>query len=134
MTGERSHRSGPTTAGLRRDCGSVSDALAAAAGGDHSFGPAELDHLAACLRCRAEESRYRRLMEAMRSLRETLPAEDARLESQILGQLDLHRHRWVRPASPRVTAKVGGLAAGAAAAAGLIAYTARHRRAARLVS
>ena len=134
MTGERSAPKQGAMISRRSDCAPVSDALAAAAGGDHAFGPRELDHLASCLRCRAEESRYRRLMEAMRSLREAPVPGDSRLESQILGHLDVHGHRWIRYTTPRVTAKVGGLAAGAAAAAGLIAYTARHRRAARLVS
>lgn len=118
----------------RSDCGSVSDALAAVAGGDRAFRPPEIDHLGSCLRCRVEEARYRRLMEAMRSLR-TVPTEkDSRLESQILGHLDLHGNRWDRHARSRVAATVGGLAAGAAATAGLIALTARHRRAARLAS
>ena len=115
----------------RRDCESVSDALAAAAGGDHAYGPAQSAHLASCLRCRVEESRYRRLMAAMRSLRETPVLKDSRLEAQILLHLDRHDHRGARDVRPRLAAKV---AAGAAAAAGLMAFTARHRRAARLAS
>ncbi len=121
---------GPTTR-PRRDCKSVSDVLAAVAGGERAYGPAELDHLASCLRCRVEESRYRRLMDAMRLLREAPVLEDSRLESQILLHLDRYGHRWAWDARPRVAATV---AAGAAAAAGLIAFTARHRRAARLAS
>ena len=115
----------------RRDCESVSDALAAAAGGDRAIGPAELDHLQSCLRCRVEQSRYRRLMDAMYLLRESSAPQDARLESQILVHLDRYGHRWAWENKPRVAATV---AAGAAAAAGLIAFTARHRRAARLAS
>ena len=113
------------------DCGSVSDALAAAGGSDRAFGHLELGHLATCLRCRAEQSRYLRLMEAMQSLREGPVEEDSRLESQILLNLDLHGRIWARRARSGVVAAVGGIA-GAAATAGLIA--ARHRRAARLVS
>ncbi len=112
-------------------CASVSDSLAAAAGSDRAFGPQQLDHLATCLRCRAEQSRYRRLMEAMQSLREAPIEEDSRLESQILETLDLHGRLWARRARSGVVAAVGGIA-GAAATAGLIA--ARHRRAARLAS
>ncbi|MCY3616998.1 MAG: hypothetical protein F4Z00_15080 [Acidimicrobiaceae bacterium] len=114
------------------DCVSVSDALAAAAGSDRALGPSELDHLATCLRCRAEQSRYRRLMEAMQSLREAPTSEDSRLESQILETLDVYGHRWARITNSGVAAAVGGIAAGAAATAGFIA--ARHRRAARLAS
>ena len=120
--------------GQRSDCDAISDALAAVAGGDRAFGPAELDHLGHCLRCRVEQSRYRRMMDAMRALRAVPVEEDSRLESQILGHLDLHGNRWDRHARSRVAATVGGLAAGAAATAGLIALTARHRRAARLAS
>ena len=119
-------------AGDRADCVSVSDALAAAAGSDRTFGPLELHHLATCLRCRAEQSRYQRLMEAMQSLREAPSAQDSRLESQILETLDTYGHRWARITNSGVAAAVGGIAAGAAATAGLIA--ARHRRAARLAS
>ena len=116
----------------RAGCVPVSDALAAAGGSDRAFGPLELDHLATCLRCRAEQSRYQRLMEAMQSLREAPVEEDSRLESQILETLDLHGRRLARWARSGVVAAVGGVAAGVAATAGLIA--ARHRRAARLVS
>ena len=118
--------------GERADCVSVSDSLAAAGGSDRAFGPMELDHLATCLRCRAEQARYQRLMEAMQSLREAPVQEDYRLESQILETLDVHGRRLARWARSGVVAAVGGVAAGAAATAGLIA--ARHRRAARLVS
>ena len=119
----------------RADCVSVSDALAAAGGSDRAFGPRELHHLSTCLRCRAEQSRYRRLMEAMQSLREAPIGEDSGLESQILETLDLQAYdgRLLdRMARSGVVAAVSGLAAGAAATAGFIA--ARHRRAARLAS
>ena len=121
---------GPTTL-LPCDCRTVSDALAAVAGGDRAFGPAELDHIASCLRCRVEKSRYRRLMDAIHGLRDTPVPTAPGLESQILMHLDRYGHRWARDAAPRVAATV---AAGAAAAAGLIAFTARHRRIARLAS
>lgn len=131
MTGEPSAAANGATAPRHRECRSVSDALAAAAGDDRDLGPAELDHLASCLRCRVEQSRYRRMMDAMHLLREAPAPEDSRLESQILVHLDRYGHRRAWDAKPRVAATV---AAGAAAAAGLIAFTARHRRAARLAS
>ena len=89
------------------DCVSVSDALAAAAGSEGALGPSELDHLSACLRCRAEQSRYRRLMEAMQSLREAPTSEDSRLESQILETLDVYGHRWARITNSGVAAARG---------------------------
>ena len=131
MTSEPSAPTAGARARPRRDCESVSDVLAAVAGGDRAYRPGELDHLASCLRCRVEESRYRRLMDAMRLLREARVPADSRLESQILLHLDRYGHRWAWDTRPSVAATV---AAGAAAAAGLIAFTARHRRAARLAS
>lgn len=121
------------TAAARTGCESVSDVLAAAAGGDDAVGPATADHLASCLRCRVEQSRYRRLMDAMRCLRDAGVHIDPRLESQILTYLDRHGQRAPNARS-RLAAAVGGVAAGAAATAGVIAFTARHRRAARLAS
>ena len=131
MTSEPSAPTTEATTRPRHHCESVSDVLAAVAGGDRAYGPAELDHLASCLRCRVEESRYRRLMDAMRLLREAPVPADSRLEPQILVHLDRYGHRWAWDTRPRFAATV---AAGAAAAAGLIAFTARHRRAARLAS
>lgn len=122
------------TAGPATGCESVSDALAASAGGDDAFEPATADHLASCLRCRVEQSRYRRLMDAMRCLRDAGVRIDARLESQILTYLDRHGQHRTPHARSRLAAAVGGVAAGAAATAGVIAFTARHRRAARLAS
>ena len=115
----------------RRDCRSVSDALAAVAGGDRALGAAELEHLASCLRCRVEQSRYRRLMDAMHTLRDAPTPDHSRLESQILVYIDRYGRRWTWDTTPRVAATV---AAGAAAAAGLLAFTARHRRGARVAS
>ena len=119
----------------RGDCASISDALAMAAGGERRLSTLELDHLASCLRCRVEQSRYRRLMEAMRSLRESpVVGSDTLPVAQILGHLDAHGRRWAHQARSRVAAALGGVAAGAAATAGLIAFATRHRRTARLAS
>ena len=131
MTNEPSASTIDATTRPRHLCESVSAVLAEVAGRDRAYEPAELDHLATCLRCRVEESRYRRMMDTMRLLREAPVPADSRLESQILIHLDRHGHRWAWDTRPRVAATV---AAGAAAAAGLIAFTARHRRAARLAS
>lgn len=116
----------------RADCASVSDSLAADAGSDRAFGPLELDHLATCLRCRAEQSRYQRLMEAMGSIRAEGVLTDSRLESQILSYLDGHASSGAGLSRFRLAAAVGGLAAGAAATAGVVAVAVRHRRTAGL--
>ncbi|MCY4293834.1 MAG: hypothetical protein OXC58_03205 [Acidimicrobiaceae bacterium] len=115
----------------RLDCASLSEALAETAGGDRGHDSQEVAHLESCLRCRVEQSRYRHLMQALSRLRDTPVPTDPRLESQILVYLDRHGTRWAWDARPRLAAKV---AAGAAAAAGLIAFTARHRRIAKLAS
>lgn len=131
MVSEPSPRTDTTAASRQQLCASVSDSLAAAAGDDRAFGPAERDHLATCLRCRVERSRYRRMSDAMRTLRDAPVTEDSLLESQIRLHLDRYGQRTGTHSAPRVAAT---FAAGAAAAAGLIAFTARHRRAARLAS
>ncbi len=113
------------------DCAAFSDVLAETAGGDRSHNSHEVAHLESCLRCRVEQSRYRRLIQALNSLQEAPLPTDPRLESQILMYLDRYADRWAWDAKPRLAAKV---AAGAAAAAGLIAFTARQRRIAKLAS
>ena len=115
-------------AAARADCVSTSESLAAAARGEHSVGPAQNEHLAACLRCRAEQLRYRRMMEAMRTMRDAPLGHDPRVESQILGHLAAHRERPGGRALAQAATAVGGAAAGAAAAVGVIALAARHRR------
>ena len=123
---------GASAAAARGGCASVSESLAAAARGERGLGPAEQEHLSGCLRCRAEQLRYRRLMEAMRALRENPVGENPRMESQILGLLDTQGGRFTRRAPAPAAATLGGMAAGAAAAVGLIALAARHRRGAAL--
>ena len=115
-------------------CAAVSGALALAARGERSLSLPEQQHLGSCLRCRAEQLRYRRLMDAMRALRESLPHSDPQLESEILSRLESHGGRIARRVSSQTAAAVGGVAAGAAAVAGLIALAARHRRVAALTS
>ena len=117
-------------AAVQAGCSAMSEALAAAARGERSFGALENEHLSACLRCRAEQSRYRRMMEAMRALRDAPLGGDPRMESQILGHLAVHGGSFAGRARAQAAAAVGGAAAGAAAAAGLIAIALRHRRAA----
>ena len=115
-------------------CAAMSDALALAARGERSLSLPEQQHLDSCLRCRAERLRYRRLMDAMRALRESPPHTDPQLESQILSRLESHGGRIARRVSSQTAAAVGGVAAGAVAVAGLIALAARHRRVGALTS
>ncbi len=111
-----------------------------AARGERSLNDPEHEHLSACLRCRAEQVRYRRLMEAMKSLRELPARSDPSLESRILDGIESQRQRLSRRqrlalrVSSRAAAAAGGLAAGAAATAGLMAVATRHRRFARFAS
>jgi hypothetical protein len=115
-------------------CTSVAEQFASVAGGDTVLDPASAQHVASCLRCQAEQAQFRRLMKAMRELRNVAVPVDPTLEHEILFALD-HRDRRIRSrVSTRVAATIGGVAAGAAAAAGVIAITVRQRRVARLAS
>ncbi len=111
-------------------CAGVSALLATAARDECGLGESEQAHLSTCLRCRAEQVRYRRLMEAMRSLSELPAKRNQALESQILQCLaaQRQRQRLAGRVSSRVAAAAGGVAAGAAATAGLMALATRHRR------
>lgn len=119
----------------RSDCGAVSEFLATvgldSTGG---FGPAERAHIEYCIRCQAEHSTYRRLLRAMQSLRDTPPLGVAGLDLEILGNIDEKGPPLMYRARIRAMATLGGMAAGAVGAAGVIAYAARQRRHGRLAS
>ncbi len=137
MTGEPSVTATPPTTSpdpagpeFGVNCAAFSDVLAATARGDRDHDSQEVAHLNSCLRCRVEQSRYRHLMQGLNRLQETPVPTDPRLESQILMYLDRYGTRGTWDTRPRLAAKV----AAGAAAAGLIVFTARHRRVARLAS
>lgn len=111
------------------DCAAVSDVLAGDAGAGLVLNDAERHHVSACLRCQAEQAGYRRMMRAMRALSQRSVGAAPRLELEILGRVDWHDRRWARLASSRAAAAMGGLAAGAAAVAGAVAFAARRRTA-----
>ena len=115
-------------------CDEMRDRLSMVADGDQPFSPRESLHVETCLRCQAERAQYRRLMKAMNSLRDHPTPIEANLEYEILGYIDAHGDRLARRAGGRAAATIGGIAAGAAAAAGVIALATRHRRVARLAS
>lgn len=115
-------------------CVAVAEQMAAVAGGDVVLDGAAAQHVAACLRCQAEQVQYRRLMKAMHHLRDVPVPADPTLEHEIIFAIDRHDRRIRHVVSARVAATVGGVAAGAAAAAGVIALTVRQRRIGRLAS
>lgn len=115
-------------------CASVAEEFASVAGGESALDPASARHVASCLRCQAEQAQYRRLLKAMRELRDVAVSVDPTLEHEILFAIDHSERRMRDMVSTRVAATIGGVAAGAAAAAGVIALTVRQRRVARLAS
>ena len=115
-------------------CASVAEQFAAVAGGESALDRAVVQHVAVCLRCQAEQSQYRRLMKAMRNLRDAPLSVDPALEHEIIFAIDDRDDRTRGIVSSRVAAAIGGVAAGAAAAAGVIALAVRQRRVARLAS
>ena len=115
-------------------CEMVAERFAAVAGGDLDLDDDAIRHVDACLRCQAEQAQYRRLMKAMHDLRGSPVPVDPSLEHEILFALDQHHGRARGIVSSRIAAAIGGVAAGAAAAAGVIAITVRQRRVGRLAS
>ena len=77
-------------------------------------------HVEACIRCQAEVAQYRKLLKAMRSLREELVATPAGLVGDILVRLEEAGERTaVRSLlAGRRAAYVGGIAVATAAGAG----------------
>ena len=115
-------------------CASVAEHFALVAGGESDLDSVAVKHVETCLRCQAEQAQYRRLMKAMRDLRDAPLSVDPALEHEILFAIDNRDGRVRSIVSSRVAAAIGGVAAGAAAAAGVIALTVRQRRVARLAS
>jgi hypothetical protein len=115
-------------------CASVTEKIASVAGDDLALDGAAAQHVASCLRCQAEQVQYRRLMKAMRDLRDAPVLVDPKLEHEVIFAIDRHDRRIRHVVSTRVAATVGGVAAGAAAAAGVIALTVRQRRIGHLAS
>lgn len=96
------------------------------AGADESLlaAPAR-DHVASCLRCQAELAAHRRLRRNLRALAHAPTPLDPRLLHDITIVLDRHDGRAARRVPGYAAATLGGLAA----AAGVIAFAARQRRA-----
>ncbi len=115
-------------------CVAVAEQFAAVADGETDLDASAAEHVESCLRCQAERAQYRRLMKAMDDLRLTPVPVDPGLEHEILFAIDRRVGRVRGAAGTRVAAAIGGLAAGAAAAGGVIAITVRQRRVARLAS
>ena len=115
-------------------CDSVAEHFASVAGDESALDSRAAQHVDACLRCQAEQAQYRRLMKAMRDLRDSPMSVDPSLEHEILFAIDDRDGRVRSLVSSRVAAAIGGVAAGAAAAGAVIALTVRQRRVARLAS
>ncbi len=112
----------------RRDCTDVSEALAAAARGGRALDSTKQEHLGTCLRCRAEQLRYQRLMKALHQLREAPVGDGSRIETQVLAYLASHESQPQRRLVSVAVIKAGGLVAGLAAVAGIVTLAARSRR------
>ena len=110
-------------------CDAVADDLAAI-DERHVLAPAISAHVEACLRCQAEVANYRRMRRTLRSLADHPVVASPSLEHQILDALDGVDGRAPSRVPVAAAATIGGLAA----AAGVIAFAARHRRVLRVAS
>ncbi|MEM8708603.1 MAG: hypothetical protein AAGE98_19215 [Actinomycetota bacterium] len=108
-------------------CTAFADELA---GDDQVLSAEAAAHVAQCLRCQAEVANYKRMRRVMRSLAEHHGVEAPDLEHRILVALD----EADGAPGTRVPAVAAATIGGIAAAAGVIAFAARHRRIVRLAS
>ncbi len=108
-------------------CDAVVDDLAAV-DEQYVLSPAASAHVESCLRCQAEVANYRRMRRTLRSLADHPAVTSPQLEDQILDALDGVDGGQPSRVPVAAAATIGGLAA----AAGVIAFAARHRRVLRL--
>lgn len=108
-------------------CAEIADDLAAA-DEQHVLSRTASTHVETCLRCQAEVASYRRMRRALRSLAAHPATAGPELEDEIIDALDTADGRLPKRVPVAAAATIGGLAA----AAGVIAFAARHRRVLRL--
>ncbi len=111
-------------------CEQVADELSGAADGAVSLSAPARAHVAHCLRCQAEAVQYRKLLRALRGLRDQLAEPAPGLLAELLDALEPGDRGAVRSRlSGRRAAYVGGLAAATAAGVGgVIVLASRTRR------
>jgi len=105
-------------------CADIADDLAA---DSPVLAPSAGTHVETCLRCQAEVASYRRMRRLLRSMASHPAIARPELEREIIDAIDTEGGR-----SPRVPAAAAATIGGLAAAAGVIAFAARHRRVLRL--
>lgn len=110
-------------------CEELADRLAASADVQDLSDRRVRKHVETCLRCQAEIAQYRKLLRALRSLREELVATPTGLVGEILVRLEESgERRAVRSlVNGRRAAYVGGIAVATAAGAGAAVLLATRR-------
>jgi hypothetical protein len=114
-------------------CEDLADALASAADGTVEFDLDGRRHVERCLRCQAELVQYRKLLRALRNLRQQVLEPAPGLVPEILASItEAGEHHALRSLlSGRRVAYLGGIAAATAAAsagAAVLVMRNRHRR------
>ena len=115
-------------------CEEIADHLAASAHLSDLSDRRARKHVESCLRCQAEVAQYRKLLKALRSLREELVSTPTGLVGDILVRLEeAGERRAVRSlVAGRRTAYLGGLAVATAAGAGAAVILATRRSRAKI--
>ena len=114
----RSERRQTRDAAPAGSCDRVAALLPGVVDGSSHLDKADRRHVERCLRCQAELAQYRRLLRAMRQLREAHPVAPAGLVAGVLAHVESAGERSaVRAAlTGRRVAYLGGIAAAATAA------------------
>lgn len=104
--------------GVPGTCEEVAELLPGVIDGSSKLDRADRRHVERCLRCQAELAQYRKLLRAMRALREATPSAPQGLVTDVLAHLEAASERGaVRAAlTGRKVAYLGGIAAAATAA------------------
>ena len=112
-------------------CDAVTERLPAALDDPAVLDPEETDHVGHCLRCQADLVQHRRVLRALRSLREEVLEPAPGLVTEVLAHIEEagERHAIRSLLTGRRAAYIGGLAAATAAAgaAGAVVLVTRTR-------
>ncbi len=112
-------------------CSDLTDQLAASGGDASSLDRAARGHVSSCLRCQADLVQHRRMLRALRGLREEVFDPAPGLVAEVLAHIEEagERHAIRSLLTGRRVAYIGGLAAATAAAgaAGALVLVTRGR-------
>jgi len=119
------------TMSMTKQCDHLADLMPGLLDDQNLFSPEDAAHVAQCLGCQAEMSRYRRLNRTLQGLRDlAVPAPSGLLEELLAGLDSAAERRERHRIAGRRAASLVGLAAATAAGVGGVLVLATRRRSA----